>query len=411
MSTPGRGRAYDAAYDAAYDVVVVGARVAGASTAMLLARAGARVLVLDRSAYGSDTLSTHGLMRAGVLQLSRWGLLDRIVEAGTPAVRSTTFRSVGLEPVHVTIRPSEGVEALYAPRRHLLDRVLVDAALESGAEVRHGVRVTGLLRDGSGRVAGVRAVDRSGRESAVRARHVVGADGIRSVVADAAGSAVLRRGRHASAVRYAYVEGLDAAGYEWAYGDGAGAGFIPTGDGLHCVFAATTPERLRTLRLGERDDAGFLATFRLAAPDQVERLGDARRVGRLHGWAGAPGHLRQPWGPGWALVGDAGYFKDPISTHGMTDALRDAELAARALLEVLGGGRSERAALGEYHRRRDAVSHRLFEVADEISSYHWDGAGVQPLLRRMSAAMTDEVELLASLPTAPRREVAGGLVG
>ena len=197
-----------------YDVVVVGGRVAGASTAMLLARAGARVLVLDRSAYGSDTLSTHGLMRAGVLQLTRWGLLDPVVAAGTPAVRSTTFRFAGDEPIRVTIRPHAGVEALYAPRRHVLDRILADAAAAAGAELRHGVRVTGLLRDRSGRVAGVRTLDEAGRDASVTASYVVGADGIRSVVADAAGAPVVRRGRYASAVRYAYFEGLDAPGYE-----------------------------------------------------------------------------------------------------------------------------------------------------------------------------------------------------
>jgi 2-polyprenyl-6-methoxyphenol hydroxylase-like FAD-dependent oxidoreductase len=357
------------------------------------------VLVLERSPYGSDTLSTHGLMRAGVLQLTRWGLLDRVVAAGTPAVRSTTFFSAGDEPLRVTIRPHAGVDALYAPRRHVIDTILADAAAAAGAELRHGVRVTGLLRDPSGRVAGVRLLDEAGRDASVTASYVVGADGIRSVVADAAGAPVVRRGRYASAVRYAYVEGLDAPGYEMAYGDGAAAGLIPTNDGLHCVFVATTPERMRTLRLGNPADAGFDATWRLAAPDQRDRLVDARRVGRFHGWAGATGFVRRPWGPGWALVGDAGYFKDPISTHGMTDALRDAELLSAALLAVLGGERDERTAFGEYRLRRDTVSRRLFQVTDQISSYAWNGATVQPLLRRMSSAMTDELELLQTFPS------------
>ena len=386
-----------------YDVVLVGGRVAGASTAMLLARAGARVLVLDRSAYGSDTLSTHGLMRAGVLQLTRWGLLDQVVAAGTPAIRTTTFWCAGEEPVRITIRPHAGVEALYAPRRQVIDRILVDAAAASGAELRHGVRVTGLLRDRSGRVAGVRIVDGAGRDASVTATYVVGADGVRSVVADAAGAPVVRRGRYASAVRYAYFEGLEAPGYEWAYGDGAAAGLIPTNDGLHCVFVSTTPERLRMLRLGNPADAGFDATWRLAAPGQAERLVDARRVGRFHGWPGAIGHMRRPWGPGWALVGDAGYFKDPISTHGITDAFRDAELLAAAVVAVLGGGRTEREAFGEYRLRRDTVSRRLFQVTDQISSYTWDVATVQSLLRKMSSAMTDELELLGSLSAARAR--------
>lgn len=390
----------------AYDVIVVGGRVAGASTAMLLARAGARVLVLDRSRYGSDALSTHGLMRAGTLQLSRWGVLDRVVAAGTPPVRRTTFRCIGEDPIHITIRPSTGVPALYAPRRFLLDRLLVDAAREAGAEFRHGARVVGVVRDGSDRACGVRVADDSRGDRTVTGRYIVGADGIRSVVADAVGSRVTQPGRNASAFRYAYFDGFNTAGYEWAYGDGAAAGLIPTNDGLHCVFVGTSSDRMRTLRTGRSADENFETVFRLAAPDQVARLTAARRVSRIHGWAGATGYLRQPWGPGWVLVGDAGYFTDPISTHGITDALRDAELGTRAILAALAADRSEADAFADYHRQRDALSSRLFRVADEIASFSWRGVTVQPLLRRLSAAMTDEVEVLESLPPATGRDRA-----
>src|SRR4051812_23451887 len=164
-----------------YDVVVVGGRVAGASTALLLARAGARVALVERSPYGTDTLSTHGLMRAGVLQLSRWGVLDGVVAAGTPAIRQTVFHYADGESMHVSIRPGAGVPALYAPRRYLLDRLLVDAAVAAGAEVRHETAVTALLRDDAGRVSGVRTVDRAGRSVDLRAALTVGADGVHSV--------------------------------------------------------------------------------------------------------------------------------------------------------------------------------------------------------------------------------------
>ena len=151
---------------------MVGARVAGASTAMLLARAGARVALVDAAQYDADTVSTHGLMRAGVLQLSRWGLLDRIEAAATPPILRTTFRYPGTEPVRVSIRSSQGVPALYAPRRRLFDRLLVDAAAEAGAELMHRTRVTDLLRDSAGRATGVRVLMADGRRdlSAVTAR-------------------------------------------------------------------------------------------------------------------------------------------------------------------------------------------------------------------------------------------------
>src|SRR3954468_6533719 len=166
-----------------YDVVVVGGRVAGASTALLLARAGARVALVERSSYGTHTLSTHGLMRAGVLQLSRWGVLDAVTAAGTPSIRDTTFHYADGESVRVAIRAAAGVPALYAPRRYLLDRILVDAAAEEGADVRHETTVTGLLRDDGGRVGGIRTRDRSGRARDLRAAVTVSADGLRSLVA------------------------------------------------------------------------------------------------------------------------------------------------------------------------------------------------------------------------------------
>lgn len=382
-----------------YDVVVVGGRVAGASTALLLARAGARVLLLDRTRRGSDTVSTHALMRGGVLQLSRWGLLDRVVAAGTPPVRRTTFHYEGRSPVQVSIRPSTGVDALYAPRRHVLDAILVDAAAEAGAEVQHGTPVAGLLRDGAGRVSGVVAIGPDGRRVPVTARVTVGADGISSVVASAVDAPVEVQGRAASAVLYRYVSGLEPSGYEWAYAGRAAAGVIPTNDQESCLFVATTPARVRQLRRAGAE-AAFDALLGIAGRAVAGRLRDAHPGGRIRGWAGVPGHVRRSWGPGWALVGDAGYFKDPITTHGMTDALRDAELLADALLAVLGGA-AEDAALADYQATRDRLSSHLFQVTEEVAAYDWDTDRVQTLLRRVSSAMSDEVDHLQARP--PRR--------
>ncbi|WP_203231000.1 NAD(P)/FAD-dependent oxidoreductase [Nocardioides caldifontis] len=391
-----------------YDVVVVGGRVAGASTAMLLARAGARVAVVDRSAYGSDTPSTHALMRAGVLQLSRWGLLPAVVAAGTPAVRRTTFHYADGRTVPVTIRPSAGVDALYAPRRALLDRVLVDAAADAGAHVLHRVTVLDLLRDRHGRVGGVVTQGPSGR-LVLPAALTVGADGLRSTVAARAGAAVLRRGVRGGATLYRYVEGVAADGYEWAYGDRAAAGVIPTGDGLACVFVSTTAERLRGLRRAG-SEAAFTTLLRRVAPGLAENVLAGRPHGRLHGWRGEPGFLRRSWGPGWALVGDAGYFKDAITAHGITDALRDAELLASSLLDVLGGG-SARAAGAAYEGTRLALSAQLFAATEAIAGYDWDQPRIEALLRWVSSAMSDEVNHLAGLDGLPHRSTPPTPVG
>jgi flavin-dependent dehydrogenase len=382
---------------APYDVVVVGGRVAGASTALLLASAGARVALLDRQPHGSDTVSTHGLMRAGVLQLARWGVLGRVVAAGTPAIGRTLFHYAGEETVTVSIRRTPWVDALYAPRRHLLDAILVDAAADAGVHVHHEVAVTDLLDGVGGRVGGVRVRRRDGRGLDVRGQVTVGADGVRSTVAARTRADVVRQGASASAVLYRYFAGLPTAGYEWAYGDQAAAGLIPTNDGLTCVFVATTPSRLRRLRR-DGGDAAFDALLAAAAPELVPRVQAARPTGPLSGWAGLPGFVRTSQGPGWSLVGDAGYFKDPITTHGMTDALRDAELLATALLDTLAGGVPERLALAGYQATRDALSDQLFETTEAVAAYRWDLPGIQRLLRQVSSSMSDEVDHLQRLP-------------
>ncbi|WP_329484717.1 NAD(P)/FAD-dependent oxidoreductase [Kribbella sp. NBC_01484] len=365
-----------------YDVLVVGGRVAGASTAMLLARAGARVAVVERSAYGTDTVSTHGLTRAGVMQLARWGLLDEVAAAGTPPIRQTTFHYTDRASEQLALRSSGGVDALYAPRRYVLDRILADAAADAGVEMWFRTPVTAVLRDESGRVTGVRAQDRE-----LRAGITVGADGIRSTVASAVGAPVVRRGQSLSAILYRYYADARPTGYEWAYGVGGGAGLIPTNDGLTCVFVATTPDRMRALRRCGTERA-FAILLAETAPALADRVSAAEPVGAMHGWAGAAGFVRECWGPGWALVGDAGYYKDPITTHGITDALRDAELLADAILETH----------ESYQATRDRLSSRLFAATETVASYSWSLDDVRVLLREVSSAMRDEVDHVGSLP-------------
>jgi flavin-dependent dehydrogenase len=370
-----------------YDALVVGARAAGAATAMLLARGGLRVLAVDRGAYGSDTLSTHALMRAGVLQLARWGLLGRVEKAGTPPVRHTVFHYSD-EVVDVPIRPRNGVPALFAPRRTVLDRVLVDAAVAAGAFVRHRVRLVELVRDAGGRVVGA-VLEENDRRHVVRAGIVVGADGLRSAVADLVAAPFTRRSRHAAATVYGYWSGLRTDGYHWHWGPGVAAGAIPTNGGEVLVFAGASARRFADeIRL---DVPGtYRRILAEASPALADELSRARPPGALHGFPGHPGHLRRPWGPGWALVGDAGYFKDPITAHGISDALRDAELLARAVLR--GGER----ALAEYEAARDELSIRLFELTDRIASLEWDNGELKALHQSLSEEMKREVSALVA---------------
>jgi len=382
-----------AAAAASYDAVVVGARCAGAATAMLLARRGLRVLALDRARYGSDTLSTHALMRAGVLQLHRWGLLARLREAGTPPLRTTTFH-YGDDAVEIDIKPRDGVDALYAPRRTVLDALLVDAARESGAEVRHETQLLALQRDGDGRVCGVTVRGAEGAVESIRAGIVIGADGRRSQVARESGARTYRSGSHRTGVVYGYWSGIGLAGNHWYYRSGVSAGAIPTNDGATCVFAAVPSTRFdEELR---RDPADGYRRVLAACDEQLARAVDgARPAGRPFFFPGARGHMRRPWGPGWALVGDAAYFKDPLTAHGITDALRDAELLAAA---VARGGDD---ALARYQERRDALSRELFDVTDAVASFDWDLPRIQRLHRRLSEEMNREVEALLALDSVP----------
>lgn len=378
------------------DVVVVGGRVAGASTALLLARAGLSVALVERGRRGSDTLSTHALMRAGVLQLSRWGVLGGVVAAGTPPVRRTVFHHADGEHVDVAIRPRAGVDALYAPRRHLLDRLLVEAAEEAGARVVHGASVTELRRDATGRVAGVVGRTADGGRLDLAARLTIGADGIRSRVTEQVGAATRWQGRSASAVLYRYVEDPGADAYEWTYGDRAAAGIIPTNDGTSCLFVSTTPAQMRRLRRSGVEQA-VTDLLAAAGPAAVQRSRDLRPLAPVRGWAGLPGFVRASSGPGWALVGDAGYFKDPITSHGITDALRDAELLATEVLATHRGDVGEEDALARYEQTRDRLSASLVDTTERVAAHDWDAPGIRALLLRLSRAMADEVEHLEQL--------------
>lgn len=373
------------------DAVIVGARCAGAATGLLLARAGARVLVVDKGAYGADIVSTHALMRGAVLQLERWGVLPEIVAAGTPAIRSTTFCYSDCE-ITVPIEPKHGVAALYAPRRTLLDRVLVDAAVKSGAEVRYGVHVADVRMNGRGRVVGIRAIE-GGVPYDIEAGIVIGADGLRSTVAQCVRAPRIVEGRHATAVLYSYWAGLREDGYRWWFKPGASVGAIPTNDGATCVFVSVPSERFREHVRGNVS----LAYERLIGqvwPAFGQRLDAAWRVEPVRGFGGHTGFIKRGTGPGWALVGDAGYFKDPLTAHGITDALRDAELLARAVVH------GTAAALGEYEATRHDLSRRLFEITDEIASLAWTDEEVQALHRAFSSEMSREVRALAALPPA-----------
>jgi 2-polyprenyl-6-methoxyphenol hydroxylase-like FAD-dependent oxidoreductase len=340
-------------------------------------------------------------MRGGVLQLRRWGVLDRVAAAGAPPVRRVTFHYCA-ESLPVSLKPYAGVDALYAPRRTVLDAVLVDAAEEAGARFRFGLAVTDLAFDGAGRVAGVVLRDHGGATWTERARLVVGADGRGSLVAARVAAPTIAAGAHVAAYSYGYWPARDLDGYHWYYGDALSAGAIPTNDGLACVFVGGPPAVLAAATRHRRPAAaqrGLLARLDGRLADLVAAPPD----GPVRFFRGMPARLRRPHGPGWALVGDAGWWKDPLSTHGITAALHDAELLAAAVVAGAASDRAAETALAGYQAQRDRTALPMHPIVDRLASHEWDPAEARRLLHGLSSVMADEVEAIRCLDIAPVR--------
>ncbi|RYP85362.1 NAD(P)/FAD-dependent oxidoreductase [Nocardioides guangzhouensis] len=382
--------------DPSRDVVVVGARCAGTAVARLLAARGHDVLLLDRADLPGDTVSTHGIARGGVVQLARWGLLDRVLATGAPAIRDVTFVTADGE-LHRRVKDRAGVDLLVAPRRSVLDAILLDAALAAGADLRTGTTVTGLLRDRSGRVTGVRTRDGHGRSTDVAARHVVAADGLRSRTVQRLGAATLQGFEADASLFYFYVADVDWRGIEFHVSPDAFAGAFPTNDGQACVWLCRpTPAFTAVRSAGDRRSSALLAALDDAAPVLASRVRRGRIVSPVRGCVSPPSYVRQAWGPGWSLVGDAGYHRDPITGHGITDAFRDAELLAEALHDVLEGA-DEPTSLGQYAAARDAALAETFDLTRALARFPHPARFVE-LQMQLARALDREATALASRP-------------
>ncbi|MGQ0838605.1 NAD(P)/FAD-dependent oxidoreductase [Actinokineospora sp.] len=327
---------------AGYDVIVVGARCAGSTTALLFARAGHRVLLVDRVTFPRDTLSTLYIQQPGVAQLARWGVLAEVTATGCPPVYEIAYQ-VG--DVRVIGRPSpvDGVTAAYAPRRIRLDSVLIDAAVAAGVEFREGCAVAEVLSDGD-RVTGVRLTGR-GTE---HARLVVGADGMRSTVAAKVGARTLVEHPRRTCVYYTYWPALSDR-FEVYEGHGGSVGVMPTSDGATGVAAYFPQSRFGQVRTDAMNT--YLAGVRALAPELSARMAAAGPLDRLYGTGDQRNFFREAAGPGWALVGDAAHHLDSITARGITNAFCSATLLVDGVAGHLDDEPRLRAALADYARR------------------------------------------------------------
>jgi 2-polyprenyl-6-methoxyphenol hydroxylase-like FAD-dependent oxidoreductase len=331
----------------AYDAIVVGARCAGSPTALLLARQGYRVLLVDRASFPSDTVSTHLIHPPGAAALKRWGLLDRLIATGCPAVHTYAF---DMGPFVIEGQPGvDGLPLAYGPRRTVLDKLLLDAAAEAGVQVREQFVVDDLVTE-DGRVTGIRGHGKGADSVTEHARVVVGADGVHSFVAGKVSAPAYQEKPQQQASYYTYWSGLPVGNQlrAWDRGNRAMAAW-PTHDDLTLLIVSWP---IAEFDANRRDIEGNYFDTLARAPEFAERVRAARRAERFIG-ASVPNFFHKPFGPGWALVGDAGYTRDFITAQGISDAFRDAELCARAIGEWLSGTRAYDEAMGAYQAARD----------------------------------------------------------
>ncbi|MDQ4094304.1 MAG: NAD(P)/FAD-dependent oxidoreductase [Actinomycetota bacterium] len=364
-----------------YDAIIVGARCAGSTTAMLLARKGYRVLMVDRARFPSDTMSTHWVHQPAIRRLRDWGVLDSVQESGCPAINGMVF-DLGPFALRGSPMPADGVTTSFAPRRTILDSVLVNAAAAAGAEVRESFSVHELIRDDDGAVVGIRG----GASSATveRGRITIGADGLHSLVARAVQAPLYDDRPPLACAYYAYWSGLPTEGVEIYVRPGASWGLIPTNDGLTCLVLGWPHERFHEYRADI--EGSMLGTITEFAPELRERIAAAHRETRYIGTADVPNYYRRPYGRGWALVGDAGYHKDPCTAQGISDAFRDAELLTQALDAGWSHQIDLAAALGGYEAARNAASHPIYEFTCQLATME---APSPPMQAMFAALQTD----------------------
>jgi flavin-dependent dehydrogenase len=334
-----------------YDAIVVGARCAGSPTAMLLARKGYRVLLLDRAGFPSDTLSTHYIHQPGGAALKRWGLLDQVVASNCPPIRRQVL-DLGPVTLAGAPPPADGVAEAYAPRRTVLDQILVEAAVAAGAELRTHFSVQELLTDGD-RVTGIRGHAAGGATVAERARIVIGADGLHSLVARGVQAPSYDVTPALTCVYYTYWSDVAVTDVELYARPGRMIIAAPTNDGQVLTIIYWPRAAFHEVRADV--EGRFLEALDLA-PGLAARVRAGKRSERFRGTADLPNRFRRPHGPGWALVGDAGYHKDPILALGISDAFRDAELLAEAVDAGLAGRAPLAEALAAYERQRNELA-------------------------------------------------------
>jgi 2-polyprenyl-6-methoxyphenol hydroxylase-like FAD-dependent oxidoreductase len=352
-----------------YDVIVIGARCAGAPTAMLLARRGYHVLLVDRATFPSDTLSTHVVQIKGGAALKRWGLMDAVLDSNCPPIQRCEFR---LGPINLRGQylPLEGVDAVVVPRRTVLDKLLVDGAVQAGAELREDFLVEELAVE-DGCVIGIRGRMKTGgseKGSGIeeRARLVIGADGKNSLVARSVQAPKYNEKPIWTCGYYSYWAGIAPGPGELIVLPDRQIAIWPTNDGLMMIVIGFPIAEFPEVRADI--EGKFWGTMQ-AVPGLAERLRAGRRAERFYGTAYLPAFYRKPYGPGWALVGDAGMTLDPSTAQGISNAFCDVERLTSAVDAVFSGQSTYETAMADYEQERNADTLPMYELTAQGASF------------------------------------------
>ncbi|MBX7266432.1 NAD(P)/FAD-dependent oxidoreductase [Micromonospora sp. Llam7] len=337
-----------------YDVIVIGARCAGSPTAMLFARQGYRVLLLEKAKFPQDTLSSHYLHSQGVALLDRWGLLDELRATDVQPITHQVYEAPGVRVEGFSL-PIDGLRTTYAPRRYVLDPILAAGAVRAGAEFRQSCTVNDLIHEDD-RVVGVRYTTPAGVQTTERARLVVGADGMRSLVARKAGAPNVIEHARLTCVYYSYWAGVPA-NFELYERPGRWIGVVPTNNDLTLLMTYFPQADFGDVR--KAVEPAYLEAFRSTAPELYERMQSGERVEQLYGTGHQENYFRKAYGPGWVLVGDAVNHKDSITARGITEAWVQAQTLTEYIGEHLHDDRALRSALRRYERSlsNEALNH------------------------------------------------------
>jgi flavin-dependent dehydrogenase len=359
-----------------YDALIIGGRVAGASLALLLARQGRRVVVADRDEFPSDTMSTHFISLVGVGAMKKLGVIDDILGAGFR--RITRHRTWIGDCCFEGPAGPPGTFSL-SPRRDVLDSALLAHATKAGAQFEQRTRVESLVSEG-GRVVGAVLQTAGGDRREVRARVVVGADGKSSRVAEWVGATKYDAVPAMRPVYYGYFNGIEPRpepAVEMMFGNDQIGFLFPMRDGEDCLAIELQPKDFDEFRSDHV--AAFTARANLL-PEMARRMQNAKLEGKLIGSKGIENYFRKPFGPGWALAGDAGYLKDPSTGLGITDAFEQSFMLAESLGAWFDGADWEQT-MSSFQQKRDQTMKPMYDMTLEFTRMQDITPAEQAILR------------------------------